>query len=69
MRLHRVAEDEVGSCIANPRWQEDEGDGHTYVAWIPREGLYLKVVYSAEDGDEVVITVGLRDRLPEGLQE
>jgi hypothetical protein len=34
-----------------------------------REGLYLKVVYSEEDGDEVVITVGLRDRLPEGLQE
>ena len=67
MRRYQISQEEVIGYIAQPEWDETEDDGHTQIAWVRKAGLYLKIVYSIEDGDVVVITVGPRERLPEGL--
>ena len=68
MRRLRLTQEEVTSIIASHEWHEEEEEGHKHIGWVRYQGEYLKVVYAIEGEVQVVITVGVRTRLPEGLR-
>jgi hypothetical protein len=66
MRLYHLSDWFIAECINRPDSKQTDEYGKQ-IAWKRDGPLFVKVVYSEEGDNIVVITAGPRSRLPEDL--
>jgi hypothetical protein len=70
MRRDLLTDSDIAEFIENARWRQVEviGAKTFHHAWVTRAGQYVEVVYTDEGRLRVIITAGLRPRLPRELR-
>lgn len=63
MRRHRISDGDVESCLAEPEWLEVSVQGRMN-AWRNIRGKFLRVTYTKEADQIVVITAVFKKRAP-----
>jgi hypothetical protein len=67
MRKFSVSPEEVRQVLEDPEFRQASEKGRQN-AWRKRADRYIRVTYVEETERTVVVTVTLRDRLPEGAR-